>query len=134
MGSAGAPPAVFGASPKTSQYTTRDFAAMREEDASTTFGAPGEAPAAMGGAPALPIHARRQTLLIVSSRLRPVLIVNHQLDSAPDLPRIALRVDRLTLAKRRWRATAEDGAEFGFDLAAPMADGTPVHATDRAVY
>ncbi|HMP74098.1 MAG TPA: urease accessory protein UreE, partial [Kiritimatiellia bacterium] len=36
---------------------------------------------------------------------------------------IALRIDRLTLAKRRWRATAEDGADFGFDLDTPLRHG-----------
>jgi urease accessory protein len=34
-----------------------------------------------------------------------------------------LPVDRLTLAKRRWRGTASDGAEFGFDLSAPISHG-----------
>jgi urease accessory protein len=33
---------------------------------------------------------------------------------------VALRADRHTLAKRRWRAKASDGREFGFDLAAPL--------------
>ena len=37
---------------------------------------------------------------------------------------IELRVDRPTLAKRRWRATAADGAEFGFDLREPLSDGS----------
>jgi urease accessory protein len=36
---------------------------------------------------------------------------------------VPLAVDRLTLAKRRWRGKAEDGREFGFDLAAPLRDG-----------
>ena len=49
-------------------------------------------------------------------------------------PRVALRVDRLTLAKRRWRGTADDGAEFGFDLAAPLADGAAFFASESAVY
>lgn len=35
---------------------------------------------------------------------------------------VPLRVDRLRLAKRRWRAFAEDGAEFGFDLEQPLRD------------
>ena len=49
-------------------------------------------------------------------------------------PRIALSVDRLTLAKRRWRCVAEDGAEFGFDLDEPLADGVAFYATDEACY
>jgi urease accessory protein len=37
--------------------------------------------------------------------------------------RVPLLIDRLTLARRRWRALAEDGTEFGFDLEHPLADG-----------
>src|SRR4051812_24043971 len=33
-----------------------------------------------------------------------------------DAQQISLRVDRFTLAKRRWRGVADDGIEFGFDL------------------
>lgn len=36
---------------------------------------------------------------------------------------IALFVERATLAKRRWRATAEDGQDFGFDLEQTLAAG-----------
>lgn len=43
-------------------------------------------------------------------------------------------VDRLVLAKRRWRGVAEDGAEFGFDLDTPLSDGAAVFASDKAVY
>ncbi len=39
------------------------------------------------------------------------------------LPPVRIPVDRLTLAKRRWRGVAEDGREFGFDLEKPLADG-----------
>ena len=35
-----------------------------------------------------------------------------------------LVVDRLTLAKRRWRATASDSQDFGFDLATPFVHGS----------
>ena len=34
-----------------------------------------------------------------------------------------MRVDRLKLAKRLWRGMAEDGMEFGFELAAPLKHG-----------
>ena len=54
--------------------------------------------------------------------------------SAAALPRIRLAVDRLTLAKRRWRGVAEDGREFGFDLTAPLGDGAVFFATDTAAY
>ncbi len=42
------------------------------------------------------------------------------------LPTVRISADRLTLAKRRWRGIADDGREFGFDLAAPLADGACV--------
>lgn len=62
-------------------------------------------------------------------------IVHHSLaDAAPELPRVRLAVDRLTLAKRRWRGTAEDGQEFGFDLEHPLADGDAFFRTDAAIY
>jgi urease accessory protein len=50
------------------------------------------------------------------------------------LPEVAVRVDRLTLAKRLWRGAAEDGAEFGFELAAPLKDGDVVGQTSMARY
>ncbi len=50
------------------------------------------------------------------------------------LPRVLLRADRGTLAKRRWRATAEDGTEFGFDLEHPLENGDAFYAAENAVY
>ena len=50
------------------------------------------------------------------------------------LPTLRIGVDRLTLAKRRWRGVAEDGREFGFDLDAPLADGAQVFQNESAVY
>jgi len=49
-------------------------------------------------------------------------------------PRVALKVDRATLAKRRWRGRAEDGKEFGFDLAHPLADGAVFFENENASY
>lgn len=45
--------------------------------------------------------------------------------SAPNgsLPEVALQADRQHLAKRLWRGTAEDGAEFGFELTTPLKPG-----------
>ena len=45
--------------------------------------------------------------------------------SAPDasLSEVSLRGGRLTVAKRIWRGRAEEGGEFGFELAAPHARG-----------
>lgn len=50
------------------------------------------------------------------------------------LPRVELRVERLTLAKRRWRGVAVDGREFGFVLDRPLVDGEAFFATERTVY
>lgn len=49
-------------------------------------------------------------------------------------PRVTLAVDRLTLAKRRWRGTADDGAEFGFDLAEPLTHGAVFCVTADVCY
>lgn len=43
-----------------------------------------------------------------------------------ELREVALRVARRTLAKRYWRATAEDGVEFGFEVSAPLKDGETI--------
>jgi urease accessory protein len=49
-------------------------------------------------------------------------------------PHVRVPVDRLTLAKRRWRGVAEDGREFGFDLEKPMQDGTTVFRDEQHEY
>jgi urease accessory protein len=56
--------------------------------------------------------------------------------TSPDLtlPEIALKVERMTLAKRLWRGVAEDGAEFGFELAAPLKHGETFWQTATAHY
>ena len=36
------------------------------------------------------------------------------------LPEVAVRVERLKLAKRLWRGVAEDGVEFGCELERPL--------------
>jgi urease accessory protein len=48
--------------------------------------------------------------------------------------RIELRAERMTLAKRRWHGTAEDGVEFGFDLDHPLPAGTVFLETASAHY
>lgn len=50
------------------------------------------------------------------------------------LPQIGLRVDRLTLAKRRWRGVADDGCEFGFVLDRPLVDGEAFFVAEAGVY
>ena len=47
---------------------------------------------------------------------------------------IDLRVDRATLAKRRWRGIAVDGREFGFDLAEPINHGAHFFADGDNYY
>ena len=47
---------------------------------------------------------------------------------------VLLSVDRLRLAKRRWRGIAEDGAEFGFDLEKPLRHGMAFLIADLTLY
>lgn len=47
---------------------------------------------------------------------------------------VALRADRRTLAKTRWRACAEDGKEFGFDLHHPFRHGVSFWRDEGSVY
>ena len=54
------------------------------------------------------------------SELTVIRALPHVHKSDGKLRRLVLRADRLTLAKRRWRAAAEDGREFGFDLETPL--------------
>jgi urease accessory protein len=54
--------------------------------------------------------------------------------SAAPFPHVLLAVDRRTLAKRRWHAAAEDGREFGFDLAEPLHDGVAFFRTGAVTY
>ena len=52
----------------------------------------------------------------------------------PNLPEVAIRADRITLAKRLWRGVAADGTEFGFELSAPLRHGDTVFQTPTARY
>lgn len=63
-----------------------------------------------------------------------LLIRDHLHDVNPALSRINVPVDRLTLAKRRWRGVAADGREFGFDLEHPLGNGDVVHVDATAAY
>lgn len=51
-----------------------------------------------------------------------------------DVPCVAVRVDRMTLAKRLWRGVADDGTQFGFELTTPLRHSEVVHQTSRARY
>lgn len=51
------------------------------------------------------------------------------------LPReVPLEVDRHCLAKRRWRAQAADGRDFGFDLAVPLRHGQRFFVAGETAY
>ena len=47
---------------------------------------------------------------------------------------VDIPVDRHTLAKRRWRAVAADGREFGFDLEHALDNGDAVFSFGAVVY
>jgi urease accessory protein len=65
----------------------------------------------------------------------PLQLVSGPLAAADaSLPEIALVVDRLTLAKRRWRGAAADGEEFGFELSTQLKDGETVSQTPTYRY
>ena len=50
------------------------------------------------------------------------------------LPEVSVLVERLKLAKRLWRGAAEDGTEFGCELALPLRDGDTIWQTSTARY
>lgn len=50
------------------------------------------------------------------------------------LAEVPIRVDRQRLSKLLWRATAEDGMEFGFQLDEPLHNGEAVWKTAQACY
>ena len=62
------------------------------------------------------------------------IIRDHLHDTGSGARRVPLVVERLALAKRRWRGVAEDGREFGFDLEHPLGDGDLFFRTDEAIY
>ena len=52
----------------------------------------------------------------------------------PALSQVALRVDRQKLAKRLWRAVADDGVEIGCELERPLQPGDTVYQTEQVRY
>jgi len=56
------------------------------------------------------------------------------LSSRPEEEQILLVADRRQFLKRRWRGTARDGTEFGFDLESRLQDGCVIHQTPEADY
>ena len=51
-----------------------------------------------------------------------------------NLPAVELTVSRFKLQKRRWRAKAADGTDFGFDLEEPLTHGAVFFQTTAARY
>lgn len=47
---------------------------------------------------------------------------------------VNLPVDRTQLAKRRWRGTASDGTEFGFNLESPLSHQDAFFQVDQRLY
>ena len=57
-------------------------------------------------------------------------IIHRMLSPTSALPtarQVVLRAERRQFLKRRWRGTAEDGTEFGFDLEERLVDGCVIH-------
>lgn len=50
------------------------------------------------------------------------------------LEEVAIHVERRTLAKRLWRASAVDGSEFGFELSQPLRHRDVVLVTENSRY
>ena len=65
-----------------------------------------------------------------------LLIQRHVLEASPRPveEQVRLRVERRMFLKRRWRASAEDGLEFGFDLAGRLHSGAVSHRTEAGDY
>jgi urease accessory protein len=79
-------------------------------------------------------HAHPQQCVFSESK-QTMQIIHQALTSFdPGLPQTRIPVERLTLAKRRWRGVAEDQQEFGFDLESALRDGAAVHQTSTTVY
>ena len=66
-----------------------------------------------------------------------MFLIKHPIDSGSDasgLERVVIRVDRFKLLKRRWRGTAEDGCDFGFELDEPLTHGDCCYRTETGEY
>lgn len=65
-----------------------------------------------------------------------MLLVHAALPPETVAPRtgIPVRVERRTLARRLWRATAADGTEFGFELQRTLVHGETVYSTEQYNY
>jgi len=64
-----------------------------------------------------------------------ITIIRHALHESPRSGRaICVVTDRWQLAKHRWRATATDGRDFGFELEHPMQHGDVIMENDYGHY
>lgn len=65
-----------------------------------------------------------------------LLVHRHLLDASPRpaAEQVCLRAERAMFLKRRWRATADDGLEFGFNLETRLTSGAVIHRTEAADY
>lgn len=64
------------------------------------------------------------------------MLIRHAMpEPPPGATRVVrVRASRQELAKTRWRTSAEDGADFGFDLQQPLHDGDFIHVSDGTAY
>ena len=61
--------------------------------------------------------------------------ITHPLPGVPEsLNIVKVKVDRHKLARRRWRGTATDGSDFGFDVSEALSHGDCIHTTDSHAY
>ena len=58
-------------------------------------------------------------------------LITQAISQIPEsLKSISIPVDRHKLARRRWRGTATDNTDFGFDVSDALAHGDCVYTTD----
>lgn len=57
-----------------------------------------------------------------------------EVSTRPETAQISLFVERRIFLKRRWRGTARDGTEFGFDLESRLKNGCVIHQTNAVDY
>lgn len=64
-----------------------------------------------------------------------MIVINRMVaDRSESDVQIKLMAERRLFLKRRWRATAEDGTEFGFDLDSRLNNGAVILQTEVADY
>jgi urease accessory protein len=61
-------------------------------------------------------------------------VVAPLVSSDSSLPEVAICTDRRTLSQTAWRGKADDGAEFSFELVAPLRHGEAVFQSPTARY